>query len=288
MKRTLLACIADTHGGHRLGLLDPATVLFDEGPQGNPVQLKLEPTSTQKLLWGIYRPCIQKTLEWAAGDEIDVLHLGDVTQGDRYYQALVSQRIADQVIIGATSLAHWLRFPNVVRLRIIIGTEAHSLGEASAEILISSMLSRQFPGKDVRTYHHSLLDIGGMKVDCAHHGPSPGIRSHLKGNTARYYLRSLMDEEIINGNDPPRLVLRGDRHHYINETVTIQAGDRDFVSTIVVLPPMCGMSDHARKTTQSAHTLTVGMVIFEIIDGKLTEFRRLTKTIDLRMKETFN
>jgi len=78
-----------------------------------------------------------------------------------------------------------------------------------------------FKNKDIKMCQHGLLDIDGVTIDYAHHGPFPGSRSWLKGNIARYYLRDLMMREIMNGNSPPKLVVRAHYHTPVEEYLKI-------------------------------------------------------------------
>jgi hypothetical protein len=94
-----------------------------------------------------------------------------------------------------------------------------------------------------------------------------------------------MWDEIGDRNTPPQLVLRGHYHSLINETFTIYTNNQCYESRLVVVPPLCGLGDFARKITRSAHKVTEGGAIFEIIDNKLLPTIFVTETIDIRKKE---
>lgn len=283
--RTILAVLSDTHGGHKLGLMNPGVTLFDESEDGTLVPYQPKPTASQEYLWTLYKDNIWQTQQLAAGCPITVIHNGDIAQGNRFQSELVSTRMADQVLIGAANLSLWLEYGNVHALRLSVGTEAHVFGEGSAEILVADLLRREFTAKDISVAHHGLVEFGGLLIDYAHHGPPPGSRAWLSGNVARYYLQSLMMGEIMNGKIPPRLVLRGHYHGWVCETVTLQYQERDFVSTLLVTPSYCMMGEHGRKSARSASRVTNGMAAIEIEDGRLVEIHRLTKTMDIRSKE---
>ena len=117
--------------------------------------------------------------------------------------------------------------------------------------------------------HHELT-IGSTTLDLAHHGPHPGSRNWTKGNVARLYLRSLMLDYLDLGQTPPTLVLRGHRHIYIPPiTERIYRNGTLYTSTLILLPPLCGISRFARQVTQSNPILTVGLLALELINGTL-------------------
>ena len=97
--RRILVALSDTHGGSRVGLLRPGTTLYQEDQVGDPEPWVPELTRTQQYLWSLYEEHVGAVVELAAGDEIVVIHCGDVTQGNRYPSLLVSDRMADQLIM---------------------------------------------------------------------------------------------------------------------------------------------------------------------------------------------
>ena len=89
----------------------------------------------------------------------------------------------------------------------------------------------------------------------------------------------------MDGKTPPHLVLRGHFHSMINEVITRYTMRGWFESRIVVVPPLCGLGDYARKVTRSAHKITEGAALFEIIDNKALSPVFITDTRDIRKKE---
>lgn len=282
--RTLLPVLSDTHGGHKLGLMNPDVTLFDETETGELLPYQPKPTASQEYLWALYKEHLWQVQNLARGDALVFIHNGDICQGNRYMSQLVSTRMADQILIGVANLAPILDDLNAA-LRLSIGTEAHVFGEGSAEILVADTLKARFPDQDVQVCHHGLAEIGGIWVDYAHHGPFTGSRAWLSGNVARYYLQSLMMEEIMAGRTPPRLVLRAHYHNWCCETVTISCGDRDYVSTLLVTPAYCMLGEFGVRATRSRSSVTNGMAVVEIEDGDIKKIHRLTKTMDIRSRE---
>jgi len=279
--RTIIAIVSDSHGGYRYGLMNPDVVLFDEDREGNPVPFRPRPTATQEYLWNLFTESTQKILELAGRDKILLLHNGDETHGNGHANELVTTRIADQVLIAASNFKSWITNPKVVAARFTIGTPVHNFKEGSSTLLVADMLAKEHKKHDVRAVNHGLLTFNQFSIDYAHHGPQPGSREWLKGNVARFYLRDLMIREIVAGNRPPDLVLRGHYHEPVIEQVRVG----EHVSTIIIAPAMAIIGEYARKVTQSRHQVTNGIIALEVVDGKLLDIHQFTNTLDLRTKE---
>jgi hypothetical protein len=290
------AIVADAHGGHRLGLLNPDTQLLDldwiaEGEdedEAEEVWYTPELTETQVYLWELYEQCIADHMREAHGLDVPVWFNGDVTNGNKHPSGILSTRIADQVMIGYYNALPWFRYRNVKRMRFVVGTEAHNLGQASTEILLVEMLRREFPDKDIRLVNHHLADVSGVLLDVAHHGPGPGSREWLHGNVARYYLRDHLWAEWKDGIYPPRLYVRAHYHAWVRETMHESFGRKPGTFDLIVCPSMAGMNEFARQVTKSEYRLTNGIVSLAV-DKEKRELCRLEPLIDrrdLRLKES--
>lgn len=287
MQRYILALFSDIHSGFVLGLMNPETIL--EAEDGDTVY-KYHPqlSATQEHLWSRYEEDIDSVARFANGDPIVAVHNGDIAHGIKYIQQLVSTRMADQIVIGYYNMLPWLEMNNVISLRLIYGTSAHNFGEGSADILVARWLASEFPNRDIQSYHHGLMNIGGVLVDFSHHGPYHGSRQWLTGNVANFYLRDLMTREIMRGKKPPDLVVRSHYHTYVKVTLNISIDDTDFESILVITPSYSGAGDFARQHARSPYLITNGMVAVEIIDGEIGRVKRYSKTLDIRVKETID
>ncbi len=281
-----MAVVSDTHGGHKLGLLNPETVLYEENEVGDLIPYTPALTATQEYLWKAYTDDMAEVYVWANGDPLVLIHNGDATQGLRYIDHLVSTRLADQIEIGVMNLRPWFEHAGVTVARMTKGTGSHVLGEGSSEILIGQQLAALYPDVDVQVVYHGLLDVDGVELDYAHHGPYPGSRAWLKGNVARYDLRSLMLNELSAGKVPARVMLRSHYHEWIPpETLGMEFLGETYWSTLVLTPSYCGLGAHGHQATRSTARQTHGMVAIEVLDGRLGEIRPFKRTLDLRTKE---
>lgn len=282
--RQIVGISADLHSGHKLGLLNPDTTLWQEGPNKEPVPYKPNPTETQKITWAEYTTNMRLIQGLAGADELIVFNDGDVTWGNKHPEGSLTTRMADQVLMAYDCLLPWLQYKNTQHMRLVSGTGAHDYGESSSDLLVAALL-RTKTEKDVQVVGHSLLSVGGVEMDVAHHGPPPSSRNWLQGNSARYYLRDVMERAIHQWQDPPRLVIRGHYHCFIHETLTIK-GYKNWTSDLIVLPSYCGFTDFARQATRSASRIEFGSIAAEITDGQLTNLVPFVKSFDMRRRES--
>jgi hypothetical protein len=283
-ERVVAMALSDTHGGHRLGLLNPDTILKKANDDGSTLCWTPEPTSTQRELWQGFTKDVALAVEFAAGDEIIAVHDGDVTQGDAHNHNIPETTLEDQREIAYWNLLPIAKLRNVKTMRLLTGTEVH--GPESAEARVAHKLA-QDTGKDIRAYNHERFRVRGTSVvfDASHHGPHPGTRDWLFGNVATMYLRDRIYRDRRLGKEPATVYLRGHYHHWVWITLNEewQGVHREY--HLVVLPSFCGLGEYARKATKSDPSLTIGMGLFEIMGGRLIQIKPLTETWDLRTEE---
>ena len=288
MKRKIGFVLSDTHGGNTLGLLSPGTVVQMEKPDGTVEDYEIPLNPVQLYLNSIFEWLLQVAQKFAGGDEILFIHNGDLTQGG-VHGSLISPSEGLQIAVGARNLQRVIdALPNCKTVRIIKGTGVHVFSNGDSEMQVGKLLQQANPNKDIRVLYHNLLTYNGVTLDLAHHGPSTGRRAWLEGNEARYYLRSIMETELMAGRVPPRLVIRGHFHQYVKETISSLINDSEVQSTIVVCPPLCTLDDYARMAVKSPHIISLGGLFFETIDGRLTDVNVAVKRLDVRTKEVID
>lgn len=285
MERAILAVLSDTHGGHKLGLLNPAVKIHEESPYGDLIERHPVLTSSQEYLFALYQRHIERLKEIARDDPIIVLHNGDPCHGNAFPDELVSTRESDQILIAAENLRCFAEIPNVRSIRLAFSTPAHSFGEGTSDILVSELLQREFPDLNIAVVHHGCADVAGLQVDYAHKGPSTGRREWLKGNEVRYYLRDLMLKELSLDNVPAGLYVRSHVHEPAYEIMTLFHGPVQFVSRIIITPSYCLLGDWAHGATKSEFRIYNGMAVVEIVDGEVHRCHFLMDCLDIRTKE---
>lgn len=290
-RRIILAVRGDTQGGHAGGLLNPETQI--------PTYV-IDPVTKDKVLEGWHtpelRPVQRQLWEWheqdrekigelAGTDELVMLEMGDLTQGSVFKDDLDETSLSAQVVISAYSMYPWLEMRQVRRVYMSRGTGVHLWGEAATETLLTRLLSSEYKKKSIRLVDHWLLDIDGFLIDVAHHGPGAGKRAWTRGNVLQLYTQSIMMDEIIAGRQPPNLLLRAHHHEYTPRPATVQAGGKVWRCDACITPPECFIGSHAQKVCESPSSMSVGMLAFEILDGRLLETHPFIHTIDLRTRE---
>lgn len=283
--RTIGLCIADTHGGFKLGLMNPEVELYDSDEEGNLIPYTPNATAVQRYFWQLLLDGCEAVKLLAKGDPIVVIHFGDATHGDKYPKTLVTTEMADQPIIAISNMKPILTLPNVRSFRLTAGTDAHNFDDANAEKLIINNIKLLYPDINSELVTHGLGNIDGLEIEYAHQGPFTGSRSHLKGNIAHQYLRDKMTSELIAGRTPPRLYGYGHYHEWIWVTETISVGNTDYTSTLFVMPSFNFPNLWTTAATRAQSRFTHGIIALEIVDGKLVDYKRFTRTIDRRTKE---
>lgn len=284
--RTIILCIADTHAGFKLGLMNPNVKLHARDEIGNLSPYTPSMTPVQEYFWELLLRGCTEVLEFAAGDDIVVIHFGDATHGLRYPKLMVSTELADQPVIAVANMEPLLGLPHVRAFRLVAGTEAHNFSDANAEMLIISYLKYQYPKMNIETTMQGLANVDGVDIEYAHRGPWTGNRFHLKGNIAHQWLRDRMTQELLAGQKPPRLYGFGHYHEWLYVTETVSVGDKDHTSSLFVTPSFNFPNLWTVAQTQAKSKYTHGIVMFEVIDGVLVgEPKRCTNTVDVRTKE---
>lgn len=282
--RTILLVESDTHAGHLLGLMNPEVELMKDN-KGVLSPYHPELTETQKWLWGLRESNLTRASEIANGDPIYYFHNGDPTHGTAHPEQLDSTAMGDQILIAIENAKPILKLPNLCGVIYTVGTPVHNFGEASSDILITKHLSAFAPSLDIRLFYHGLVNLNGITIDFAHHGPGPGTRKWLEGNVASYYLRDHMIKELLAGKTPPMIYLRSHFHTYTHVVWNVTVKCQEFTSHLIITPPMCLPGDFARKVTQSVYSVSPGLIAIEIIDGRIMQIHPLLESLDLRTIE---
>jgi len=284
--REILLVISDTHGGHDLGLCNPETVLPADDEIGRPVDAAVQIGAFQELLWRFYVRDLEKARGFTDGAPVTLLHLGDVTHGQKHPEHLMSTRMADQILIALANFEPVFKLLNIQRVRLAKGTGSHAFGEGSSEILVAELLKQSNDNLDVRCLYHGWVEMGGIGVDYAHHGAGPGIRDWTRGNQVRYYVRDLVARQRRNTQKlPARLYLRGHYHAFVWETWHEEWRGKTYSYDIFSLPSYCGMGNYGHQVTRSVAFQDFGMLAIELVDGQIRRIRPLKRRIDIRTRE---
>ena len=267
--RRFLVWFADSHAGSVYGLCNPDAWLSDG--DRDPYHPAL--TSGQRLYWDWMLEFIEKVKSVTGKQRVDVMHGGDICQGTKHLDGLMSTRMGDHIAIAAANMAPWMALPNAKSLTLFSGTGAHDFGEGSAEETVAKVL-----GKKVRMSHHELIDIDGLLVDAAHHGPGAGKRDWLKGNVARFYLQSAIQMD----NPPANIYLRG----HVHDSIWVSLFYHHKMYHLFVAPSWQLPGGYVEQQGQSPSAAVAGGWILEITDGRMTNAYEVPFEFPLRKRVT--
>ena len=117
--RRLLVITSDWHASHKLGLMNPETVLYEQRIDGKGKAVKKELDYTlgefQRYLWNtVWMKSIEDIKHLADGYPVGVVVNGDITQGLKHPEQLVTTSIANQFLIAEGALKPMLdKIPNL-------------------------------------------------------------------------------------------------------------------------------------------------------------------------------
>jgi len=298
--RKILVVTSDWHAGHQLGLMNPETVLYEDSvdnPEVDSQEIRHELTTYASYLWhDVWLPGIREVKKLADRCPVGLIVNGDITQGKRHPEQLVTTSMANQFLIAEANLKPWVEMIKELSIiRFAFGTASHIFEEGTSPVLVSRLFQQKYPKLDVGVVRHGLLNVGGIGVDYAHHGPSQGIREWTKGNQLRYYLKSVMSGHLKNGHEPPDVVFRSHYHYPHREIVSEflesdrPGRPRTVESRIYLTPSMTGMNDYAYQATRSNSKIYNGFMVLEIENGKIVDdhLDEFVWMLDLRTEEVW-
>ena len=259
----ILLVMSDLHGGNQLGLLAPKTLLWSEAADGEMIPWVPSLNPLQKELWSWYIECLDWVVKLAAGRPIIIKVNGDITQGLKYVREWVSTRASDQIEIAIKFLGVPLMMPNVQQMDLVMGTGSHEI-EQTSPILAQRILRAENPDIKIGLANHYITTINDTIFDLAHHGPIPGSRRWLEGNSLRWYTNDLMQRELDLGNEPPHWVIRSHYHTASRSASDYRKGARFYRTESYLTPGFTGMDGYARQATRSKFEVHVGLSAWEV------------------------
>jgi len=288
--RKIVIARGDTQSGHAGGLLNPETIIptVDIDKQGRKVvsgyeEVRLNPV--QKRMWQWTQADLKEVKKLAGKDEMVFIEMGDMTQGNVFKDDLAETSMSKQVWISFYNSKPWLDIPNVRRMRAVKGTGVHVWGEGSTESLLTFMLQKEYPKKNIQISDHYLLNVDGCVLDISHHGPGAGMRNWTRGNAFELYVKSILLDDLNAPRTPPNVILRAHKHEFTYAHAIHQVNGQVWQLPGFIVPPQCFIGSHAQKVMNSPSTMGVGTLALELINGKLYQWHALTHYVDLRTEE---
>lgn len=195
----------------------------------------------------LFYDTLEEVGKYARGCTLVVL--GDVVNGVKHTDDNIITRVGDQIDAARALLEDTVRILDARHVVLVDGTEAHDgeVGNAIASALNADVIG------------HGLLDVGGAKVDVAHHGGAISNAPHVNANTFRAHVAQYIITCVANGLSAPDVVARAHVHRYAAEYVTI--GQRCVVA--LVTPAWCGLTPYARRVTRSTPLVSHGVIVYD-------------------------
>ena len=259
--------ITDAHSGHDQGLTSPDTELKDDLPmQGEPTYRKVHLNATQEVLHEL----ILEGREWIGkechGWKKMLVHAGEVIQGNKYTDNLLTNDLYEQVKMSFDTFKPWMNIIDMVRLHQ--ATTWHEFGNGSASKLIADMLKMQYKDIDVAHANKFRFDIDGFLLETSHHGPATSKRKRLEDSSAKWSAHNKLQVGLIENEPIPDLVVTGHTHKPSWGTSHILSEGKYYTCDWIISPPMCGAGAYSRKIGRQ-DSYYVGYHIVQIVDGTL-------------------
>lgn len=254
--------ISDIHGGNQLGLLAPGTMLWQENIGGDPTPWVPSLNPLQVELWDMFQWDLDWVVKMAAGRPIVVKLNGDITQGLKYVREWVSVRPSDQIEIAVRILKAILMMPGIRSLDLVMGTGSHEVDQTNP-ILAARILNAE-GDVPVGLANHYISQVNDTIFDLAHHGPIPGSRRWLEGNSLRWYTNDIQQRELDLGREPPHWVVRSHYHTVGRSASDYRKGTRLYRTESLLTPGFTGMDGYARQATRSKFEIHVGMCAWQV------------------------
>jgi hypothetical protein len=201
--------IGDTHAGSTMGLCPRGFTLDD----GNPIHLN----KLQEAMLDHWSDFWKR--RFALKIPIVVVATGDLLDGNHHG---VSQLwTTDEIQMRnafVQAVKPYMHHKLVVERIGVRGTPAH-VGVAAKwdNDACGELGFRRIDGQP--TTYHFVNTIAGVRFDIAHHGPNLGKYPHTRTNAAIAYGRGIISTRLLQGQEPPEVIIRSHVHRKVKEFV---------------------------------------------------------------------
>jgi hypothetical protein len=207
-RRDVVAIVSDTHIGSTVGLCPPTVALDDGGAY--------LANKGQRWLWECwlaYWQQVQATKPRGGGKRWSI-HLGDICEGDHHATSqVITRNKATQMGLAIEIMEPAARWAD--RLFVVRGTAAHA-SEAGAleEAIADDLHAVRDEVTGTASWWHLPLEIGGVRLDLAHHPPAGGGRPWTKPAAAMTAAAILTMQAASARRQPADLAVRGHLHFH--------------------------------------------------------------------------
>lgn len=259
---------SETHSGSHNGLTAPGTKYTGNDGKNVHTITHESLSDEQKWLWyDIWLPAIDLLKYFAGSDPVHgTKHI------DNTYSVIDDEQ-ANIALQARYPLHH--EIPNIVSWEMAYGTAAHDYGQSSGTRALADKLAPW----GVNPKHYALDDskYNGFVTHMAHHGPNVGRGLISQDGPAKMFVTQRVTARLIYGHPVPGMFIFGHVHRFCKTVVTVDWGDRLYVSHVLINAPMCGPNMYADQAARSPEMWQAGPCMWEVIDGKMGEFVPMVK-----------
>lgn len=264
--KTVIALPTDTHCGSTLGLIRPEPYQLEDGGT-------YHPNRTQKLIGKKWEQDWRRVGELRQGGRLIIGHAGDAIEGAHHdMRQVVTTNLAQQKTIHIECMEWGLKLAGGAdKLYYIAGTYNHA-GTAESEIGRDLDAEPSIPDSrddkhDGRySWYHLRLDVDGIILDIAHHGPRPGSRVWSTENALMNTIKSKYFSELKNHKPVTRYWITAHLHQDVYAPV---CNGTKIVTEGFILPAYQAITEYSNRV---AHVASIGMLIIVIEDDGRTWF----------------
>jgi len=267
-KSAQVVVTSDHHVGSTVGLCPPVVYLDDGG--------EYTPNRLQKEAWKFWeREFWPSVWRRAKSRKTILVFNGDLIDGDHHATNQIwSKSLFDQARVATDIFVRHTEKANATY--VVRGTPAHvqpsgTGDESIAQKLKSNRVNGQMVG--TRSMYHLMLNVYGVEMNIAHHGPSSGRRIWTYGNELRSYTRTIVLDGLVSrgkGVDTklPDVLVRSHIHHKVHET----CNDYGHTCHSFITPAWQWKTEYAHRVVSHEDIADVGGLIVDIDDGEVTGF----------------
>lgn len=248
---------SDLHAG---STVSPCLPDFPVGEDGNRIKLN----DCQQWILDCWEKANAATRVIVGDDPYAYVNMGDVVEGCHH----TLEQIIDNNVGTHRALATELLRPIAEEAQVsyfVAGTRTH-VGYDENDVAKACKAVRCRPG--VYTWPRLHLEQNGVLIDFAHHIP-PSLNPETKGNKALKALFQSQHAAATTGHKPPRIVVRGHAHSYVQ--VEVPEG-------VSIVCPSWKAVDLYAQSKNPALTSCVGRIILDargVEKGRLPRIHRL-------------
>jgi hypothetical protein len=258
--------IADAHSGLKVGLMPPKVI---EG-EGTQFQRTIYRGKTQKWLGKKWDKAHDVIFDGTA-DEVIIFIMGDAVHGLKDTAGIWTGSLKTQKDAFIETHLAWANKASCTYC--IRGTRWH-VGDDG---IVEDQIAQELGCYKLKSFHKMEVEIQGVRFMLAHKGPRPGSRAWTRPNSMFHTLKDRHITALQLGLEPADVYLWGHYHEYVPGFIEAEGPWGAKIISGYVLPAWCTPNEYALEHVGNLEVADVGIVYFDVEDGKVTKHDLWTK-----------